>query len=110
MKLIPVLGGLFLMKLSVLGLMLFLKKTYLFLVGTYGFGVEGAVKAQVVLDMPFLSSNDTAYCILPRYIAQVLVVKQAELYFAVPYSTLDKIEGVCSRMPAPPFLGEKYLA
>jgi len=38
------------------------------------------------------------------------VVKQAELYFAVPYSTLDKIEGVCSRMPAPHSLGEKYLA
>ena len=69
--------------------------------GDLWLGVEGAVKAQVVLDMPFLSSNDTAYCILPRYIAQVLVVKQAELYFAVPYSTLDKIEGVCSRMPAP---------
>jgi hypothetical protein len=69
--------------------------------GDIWLGVEGAVKAQVVLDMPFLSSNDTAYCTLPRYIEQVLVVKQGGLYFAVPYSTLNEIEGVCSQMQVP---------
>jgi hypothetical protein len=65
------------------------------------FGVEGGVKAQVVLDMPFLLSNDTAYCLLPKFVAQVLVVKQGQLYFAVPYSNLHEIEGICSRMQAP---------
>jgi len=76
-----VFGGLFLMKLSVLGAYVFSEKTICFLVGTYGWCWR-RVKA-VVFGYAFFMSR-SVYCILPRLIAQV-VVSNGWIIFAVHY-------------------------
>jgi hypothetical protein len=63
--------------------------------------IEDKIQAQVLLTMPLLSPDKTPYCLLPQYFEQVFVVKQAGQYFALPYSTMREVEGVCSVMTAP---------
>ncbi|WP_421855242.1 hypothetical protein [Marinomonas sp.] len=59
------------------------------------------VKAKVLLNMPLIASDCASFCQLPEAITQVLVVKQGELYFAIPYFFICEVEAVCSAMPAP---------
>jgi len=64
------------------------------------FSVEG-IRAQTLLSMPLFSLRGEAYCPLLESVEQVLLVKQEGRYFALPYYTINEIEGVCSRMQAP---------
>jgi len=68
--------------------MLFLTKTYFVLGGDLWLGVEGAVKAQVVLELcPFFMSNGYGLLghLLPRFIAQVLVGSNRLNYIFLRY-------------------------
>jgi hypothetical protein len=65
------------------------------------FQPEEDVKAEVLLNMPLISASGMAFCLLPESITQVLVVKQGELYFALPCSFVREVEAVCSVMSSP---------
>ena len=65
------------------------------------FKPEQGVKAEVILSVSLISSRDSAFCPLLGGISQVLIVKQEQYYFALPYLLMREIEAVCSMMPAP---------
>ncbi|GGN16911.1 MULTISPECIES: hypothetical protein [Marinomonas] len=65
------------------------------------FSVAADVEAEVVLTACLLRSIETAFCLLPQYIDQVLVVRQGGQYFALPYFAICEVEGVCSVMSTP---------
>ena len=68
---------------------------------SFWFRSEEGVRAEVLLNMPLMFSSCAAFCQLPDAITQVLIVKQGEFYFALPYSFLREVEAVCSKMSAP---------
>lgn len=65
------------------------------------FKPEQGVKAEVILNVSLISSRDSAFCPLLGGISQVLIVKQEQCYFALPYLLMREIEAVCSMMSAP---------
>ena len=65
------------------------------------FRVTADIEAEVVLTACLLTSVDVAFCLLPQCIDQVLVVRQGGQYFAVPYTAIRDVEGVCSIMSTP---------
>lgn len=69
--------------------------------GDLWFSAGESINAKVMLSMPLFSLSDSVYCILPDFITQVLVIKQAGVCVALPYSSLREVEGVCSQMQAP---------
>ncbi|MBU2020774.1 MAG: hypothetical protein KKA29_00520 [Gammaproteobacteria bacterium] len=69
--------------------------------GVLWFSPEEEIRAEILLNTSLMSLRDVAFCQLPESIIQVLVVKQAELYFALPYSSIREVEAVCSVMSPP---------
>ncbi|UTV98663.1 hypothetical protein KDW99_15580 [Marinomonas rhizomae] len=67
---------------------------------SFWFEPKAGVRAEVVLNMPLLSPQYTVCCPLLETINQVLVVKQGELYFALPYLFVREVEAVCSVVSA----------
>lgn len=65
------------------------------------FKPKQGVKAEVILSIPLISSRDSAFCPLLSGISQVLIVKQGQCYFALPYLLMREIEAVCSMTSAP---------
>ncbi|NVK72493.1 MAG: hypothetical protein HWE24_03350 [Oceanospirillaceae bacterium] len=66
---------------------------------TFWFDVNEDVSAQVVLSSPFLlTANNSAFCLLPTSVSDLLVVKQGSRYFALPYLSVREVEAVCSKM------------
>jgi|GEM_PF-1730696 hypothetical protein len=65
------------------------------------FHVAADIQAKLVLTTSLFSTVDAAFSLLPQYVDQVLVVRQGGQYFALPYSAIREVEGVCSIMSTP---------
>ncbi|NLQ16537.1 hypothetical protein HGG82_02725 [Marinomonas sp. M1K-6] len=77
----------------------------LFMVGdSWWFRVEEGVNAEVVTSLYGAeNSPDMLSSLLPKESAKVLIVKQCGHYFALPYTSIRDVEGVCATMQAPRF-------
>ncbi len=62
--------------------------------------LEG-VRAPLLLSLPIFVQKDVIYCLLPKFVSNVIVIAQAGQYFALPYDHIRDVEGVCSRMQSP---------
>ena len=65
------------------------------------FAPEDHIRAEVILNMPIFAGQHSFYCPLAEGINQLLVVKQGESYFAVPYDSVREREAICVTMSMP---------
>lgn len=68
---------------------------------TAWFTLENGVEVSIVLDLPLTTLKEGAFCVFPMQMTDVLVINQAESFFAIPFWTLRKIEAVSSQMASP---------
>lgn len=67
----------------------------------FWFEPEQGVRAKILLSMPLVAPQYTAFCPLLEAISQVFVVKQGMFYFALPYTFFREVEAACSMMTVP---------